>query len=153
MSKTKLLLEYDYDFLLFGIISRIPDYKLSWFINNALEINLVKDQDLQFVNHTKHNANDLTLGFDSPEDSAAFSFYRFENELEHLSYTLVANRSGSSMLIKEEQSVDFFLIIGGIYDEVDTEQLMDKLRLVQDIIAVFEIDPNRLKSKQNLLFD
>ena len=153
MGKTKLFLEYDYDFVLIGIISRVHDYKLSWSLNRSLELNLTKEDDIEIPSVEVAENDELTLGFDTQVDSPRFSFYTFDNEAEHVTYTLVANRSKSALLIKEEQSVDFFLIIDGIYDEVGVAEVMRKMRDDKTVMTAFQIDPNRLKSKQNLLFD
>lgn len=153
MAKTKLLLEYDYDFLLIGIIARVPDYKLSWSLNRTLEIGLIKEENMELKAESKANTNGLTLGFSEEIISPSFSFYRYENEDTRVLYTLVSNRSMSSLLIKEEQSVDFFLIIGGMFDEVDLVDLLNNIRGDKTVMTAFEIDPNQLKSKQNLLFD
>lgn len=153
MAKTKLLLEYDYDFLLIGIIARVPDYKLVWSLNKSLEIELSKENDMELPSFVKEQSAGLTLGFEDSPEKPQFSFYRFDNEDAHLFYTLISNRSKTSLLIKEEQSVDFFLIIGGMYDEIDVDQLLDKIRGDKMVMTAFEIDPNTLKSKQNLLFD
>jgi hypothetical protein len=153
MAKTKLFLEYDYEFLLIGIITNVPDYKLCWSLNRTLKIELIKEDDIELPSTQSAAIPELTLDFDEPIIDPKFSFFRFNNEDDHVDYILVANRSKSFMLIKEEQSVDFFLIIGGIYDEVDVDDLLKKLREDKTVITAFDIDPNKLKSKQNLLFD
>ena len=45
MKKNKLVIEYDFDFELLGILSSARGYKLAWEINQALGIQLVKQQD------------------------------------------------------------------------------------------------------------
>lgn len=152
MAKTKLLLEYDYDFLLIGIISPYPDYKLSWSLNKTLEIDLQREEDMVLPSMEGKDKG-LTLGFDEQVEIPTFAFFKYDNEDLHLMYTLVANHSKSALLIKEEQRVDFFLIIGGSYDEIDIEQLLQQVKSDKHVITAFEIDPNRLKSKQNLLFE
>ena len=46
MKKSKLVIEYDFDFELLGILSSARGYKLAWEINHALGIQLVKQPDL-----------------------------------------------------------------------------------------------------------
>lgn len=152
MGKTKLLLEYDYEFLLIGIISRVPDYKLMWSLNRSLGIDLQREEDMALPAHVEKDTG-LTLGFDDAIEQPKYAFFKYENEDEHISFTMVANHSKSSSLIKEEQSVDFFLIIDGLYDELDVDDLLHKIKEDKFVITAFEIDPNRLKSKQNLLFE
>ena len=42
MRKSKLIIEYEYDFNLIGLISTAKGYKLAWELNQALGIHLVK---------------------------------------------------------------------------------------------------------------
>ena len=46
MKKSRLDIEYDFDFELLGIHSSARGYKLAWEINQALGIQLVKQPDL-----------------------------------------------------------------------------------------------------------
>ena len=117
MAIKKLVLDYDYDFLLIGILSSVPDYKLCWGINKVLNIVLKKEQDLELQLHDKEMNDGLKLTFDKPEMTPRYSMYTYYNEVTHLRYTVASNRSVSGLLIKEEQSVDFFLVVDGLYDD------------------------------------
>ena len=46
MKKSKLVIEYEYDFDLLGLTSTARGYKLAWEINQALHVQLVKQPDL-----------------------------------------------------------------------------------------------------------
>ena len=70
MKKNKLVIEYDFDFELLGILSSARGYKLAWEINQALGIQLVKQQD-------------LVVGFRNSEEKS-FSFYAHETQLNRL---------------------------------------------------------------------
>ena len=45
MKRTKLVIDYEYDFNLIGIISTAKGYKLAWELNQALGIHLVKQSE------------------------------------------------------------------------------------------------------------
>ena len=153
MAIKKLVLDYDYDFLLIGILSSVPDYKLCWGINKVLNIVLKKEQDLELQLHDKEMNDGLKLTFDKPEMTPRYSMYTYYNEVTHLRYTVASNRSVSSLLIKEEQSVDFFLVVDGLYDDLKKgDSIVNDLRKQREIITAYKIDPNNLKSKQNLIF-
>ena len=70
MKKSKLIIEYDFDFELLGILSSARDYKLAWEINQVLGIQLVKQPD-------------LVVGFKNSEEKS-FSFYAHETQLNRL---------------------------------------------------------------------
>ncbi|MBT6438910.1 MAG: IPExxxVDY family protein [Flavobacteriales bacterium] len=154
MAIKKLVLDYDYDFLLIGILSSVPDYKLCWGINKVLNIVLKKEQDLELQLHDKEMNDGLKLTFDKPEMTPRYSMYTYYNEVTHLRYTVASNRSVSGLLIKEEQSVDFFLVVDGLYDDLKKgDSIVNDLRKQREIITAYKIDPNNLKSKQNLIFE
>ena len=153
MAIKKLVLDYDYDFLLIGILSSAPDYKLCWGMNKVLNIALKKEKDLELQLHDNEKNEGLKLTFDKPEMTPRYSMYTYYNEVTHLRYTVASNRSVSSLLIKEEQSVDFFLVVDGLYDDLKKgDSIVNDLRKQREIITAYKIDPNNLKSKQNLIF-
>ncbi|MBL4625741.1 MAG: IPExxxVDY family protein [Flavobacteriales bacterium] len=154
MGTTKLVLDYDYDFLLIGILASVPDYKLCWGMNKALKILLRKEKDLELRLHENEKKEGLKLTFETPEMTPLFSMYSFYNEVNHVKYTVAANKSASGLLVKEEQSVDFFLVVEGLYDDSEKEEvIISALREQREIITAYKIDPNNLKSKQNLIFE
>lgn len=154
MSTTKLLLDYDYDFFLVGILSTVPDYKLCWGMNRALKLNLNREKDLELLLQNHEESSDLLLSFDNPELLHQFSKFGFYDEATHVQYTVVANKSNSRLLIREEQSVDYFLVVDGLYGDSNLEEnIIKKLREQKEIVTAYMIDPNTLKSKQNLIFE
>ncbi|NBW37232.1 MAG: IPExxxVDY family protein [Cytophagia bacterium] len=46
MKKTKLVVDYDFDFVLLGLASSFKGYKLAWELNNSLGLHLVKKEDI-----------------------------------------------------------------------------------------------------------
>ena len=46
MKKSKLIIDYQFDFELFGVIATVKGYKLAWEINQELGIQLIKQPDL-----------------------------------------------------------------------------------------------------------
>ena len=52
MKKSKLKVDYEYDFGLLGIATLVKPYKLAWQLNKELNIRLVKKED-----HAIHNKN------------------------------------------------------------------------------------------------
>ena len=46
MKPIKLVVEYDFDFEIIGLITSLKGHKLAWMINNALKIELRKEEDI-----------------------------------------------------------------------------------------------------------
>ena len=70
MKKSKLVIDYEFDFELIGIRSSAKGYKLAWEINNQLGIHLIRQPD-------------LSVGFKKGEERK-FSFYAHETRLNRL---------------------------------------------------------------------
>jgi len=140
MKKSKLVIEYDFDFELLGILSSARGYKLAWEINHALGIQLVKQPDLVvgFKNNIEKN----------------FSFYAYETQLNRLK--LFKNKpseqeSGKYFLIPEFPHYDF-IILAAMEEQYAPQQLMQLIRSITTIQLVASIPLHGLKSKSNFIF-
>lgn len=136
--KVFLDIAYEYDFLLLGIVSREKFHRLVWLINEQL-------------GHNYAHAGELEL-FDQEKSTAAFTKYEFIDELNHLEFVLFENKDESVYLIPEMRTIDYFMMIKGALDFVDLKVLIQNLKPVDSIQLISEIDPQKLKSKQNLIF-
>jgi hypothetical protein len=136
----KVFLEftYEYDFLLLGIVSLEKFHRLVWLINEQL-------------GHNYAHAGELEL-FENDQKVSSFTKYEYLDELNHLEFVLFENKDGSAYLIPEMRTVDYFILIKGALDFVDAKTLVQNLKPVDSIQHITEIDPQKLKSKQNLIF-
>lgn len=139
MAKLVLDIEYEYDFLLIGVSCHEKDYRLSWALNNTLNLELSKTNDLQ-IDSKKH------------KDPLTYSMFTFDNEQQHRQYYLISNRCLLSPLVPEQKQADFFLMIKGTLLNDDKTTLIKRVKETPTVLTAFEIDPNKLKSKENLLF-
>ena len=85
-------------------------------------------------------------------EKSSFSFYEFIDENNYLEFFFISNRSKSGFLIPEQKKVDFFLMIRGNVSESLTKEIIGKINSLSLVLTSFNIDPNQLKSKQNLIF-
>jgi hypothetical protein len=137
MSKMVLTLDEDYDFSLIGISCHTKDYRLCWELNKILHTDLIRTEDFEI---SKKN------------ERITFSFYEFIDEANYLEYFLVSNRGKNGFLIPEQKKVDFFLMVRGNISESHTKDTIAKINSLSLVLTSFNIDPNQLKSKKNLLF-
>jgi hypothetical protein len=142
MKKTRLLIEYDFNFDLLGICSTVKEYKLAWSINNALHIKLCKTPDVEY---DFLNANRFLI-----------SNYLFETE--HVKFRLLKNQAIESTgglkkyLLPDLNHFDFFILIedeGGIFD---LDNVILQLKSIPVITYLLKLKPENLKSKENLIF-
>jgi hypothetical protein len=143
MKKTRLAADYSINFTLLGLTSTSKEYKLAWYINNLLQINLKKQDDIiiQFLNDDKLIISNF--------------LYLSENSLVRL----VKNKShqdddsSSLYLIPELKNFDYFLQISDEAESFDLQEVISKLSKGGVIEFITRIDSEKLKSKENLIFD
>ena len=139
MKKSKLVIEYEFDFRLWGITTAARGYKLAWDINQLLGIRLIKQPD-------------LVVGFRNNEEKS-FSFYAYETALNRLK--LFKNRpadqeAGKYFLIPEFPHFDFIILAA--MEETHTQHLIQLIRSVPSVELVASIPLTGLKSKSNFIF-
>ena len=139
MKKSKLVIEYEYDFELMGIRSSAKGYTLAWQINLALGIHLIRQPD-------------MTVGFKKGGEKN-FSFYEHETRLNRLK--LFKNKSvdivsGKYFLVSEFPHFDF-IILTQMEEPVRTN-LIEQLKHIPFIELVAPIPLEGLKSKSNFVF-
>lgn len=138
----ELTVNFEYDFLLFGIVSPAKDYKLAWLINQALPIHLVKAEDLT-----------LEINKDRSIVIANFIF-----KAAHCTFRLLKNRAyvtadkHSEFILPDLQYVNYLLMIDDHTDAIGAGTIEEKLNGIQEIEQVQLFDANTLLFKENLIF-
>lgn len=138
MNKTYLKLALDLDFVLIAITASLKDYTLCHKINNSLTFDFEKIDDHEVY-------------YNIDEDPLAFSRFHFFVEEGEIAYYLVNNRNSEGFLIPEMNKVDFFIIIQQFIDKEDLDFILSGLNKLPDIQVAAQIDPRKLKSKENLV--
>ncbi len=139
MNKKKIKLDFteNFDFYLLGISSFEKDYRLVWNINNHLGLQLSRTD-----NHQAYNKKAGT--------EQGFLTYKYIEENTFVSYHLIANKSDEGYLLEELKNIDFFLLIQGEADEDLASRLRREISSIENVQAVFQIEPETLKNRQRL---
>jgi hypothetical protein len=137
VKKFELDIEYEYDFLLFGIVSTEKPYRLAW------QINQVYPYDFERINDYQLELNDKPCSFFT---------YRFTHEENHTAYFILSNKDDNQLLLPDLKNFDYLVLISGATDFFDTEKFKDDLNSVRGIQLIYSIDVNTIKSKQNLMY-
>ena len=138
MNKTYLKLSLDLDFVLIAITASLKDYVFCHKINTRLNLNFEK-------------ADDHEVFFNIDEPARAFSKYYFCSEEGDNDFFIVSNRNSEGFLIPEMNKVDYFMIIQSYIDKEDLNYILTGLNKLPDIQVAAQIDPVKLKSKENLV--
>ena len=133
ITRVKLDIDQNNEFILLGLVSAEPDYKLSLSLNNKFSISL-------------KNISPLRL---SGEDKSEHTFSRFSNndDRQDLIFVLVSNRSDKNYLLSKLKNIDYLLQIQIAEKEANLTLITSYLREIDTITAVFNINMNTLKDK------
>ena len=133
VTRLKLNVEQNNDYILLGIVSSEPDYKLSLSLNKKFRISL-------------KNILPLKLPGDNKSE---LSFSRFSNneDSSDLKFNLISNRSGKNFLLNKLKNIDYLLQIQTSENDVNFNFINLNLREIDTITAIFNIDINTIKDK------
>lgn len=150
----------DQPFKLIAIHCSVEEYKLAFLLNKHLSLRLARVR------------KDIDFHFKSVE--VLFALYKFSDELHYCDFYLISNKcqgkfktkaelgslfeeeemtANISFLLPEFQKADFFLKIVDETDSVKEQLLIGKIKEISQIATAYIIDPDQIKSKENLIFD
>ncbi|WP_294673109.1 IPExxxVDY family protein [uncultured Fluviicola sp.] len=143
MSKQKrhvLSLETSVDFELIGICSHHSDYRLAWGINKILDLELTKSEE-PFVIQSKKG----TI-------VSQHSFHVFIDEVDHMEWYLIKNKSEGKFLIPEKNQIDYFLILR---ENVlhDLDELVERIRESNSVMAAYVFEAESIPSAELIIFE
>ena len=139
MNKTTLKFELDLDFVLVAITSQLKDYMFCYKINKQLGTDFSKITDLEML-------------FNDDEVFFYFSRYFYLMPDWETEFYILANKGTEGFLVPEMNKVDFFLLIRKYIDQDDLRGIINGLNKIQEVLVAAEVDPKKLKSKENLIF-
>lgn len=139
MNRTTLKFELDLDFVLVAITTPLKDYKLCYQVNKQLSVNFCRISELELV-------------FNGDESPLVFSRYNYEDTQSETIFYILANKGAEGLLIPEMRNVDFFLLIKNYIDRDDLHYLITGINKIPEVLVAVEIEPKKLKSKENLIF-
>lgn len=160
MAVHKLLIDdfEDANYTLLAIHCDVEDYRLAYFLNQNLAIQLARTkEDLDFTNSTasfsvfEWNDNSLQTAWhliknnclvenDAPISTGLFAESKDHEWVVH-------------SLLSDHASVDYFLKInndGGIINE---KEILNRIQNISKVSTAYSVDALQLKSKEHLIFN
>jgi hypothetical protein len=139
LNKITLKYEIDLNFILIAITCPLKDYRLCYYINKLASLDLRKTED-----HETWVGDNTSLYFPK---------YSYINTTEETEFYLIGNKGrDTGYLLPELRGSDYFLIIKEFIDDIDLKAFYKALNEIPYIVVATEIDPQKLKSKENLVF-
>ena len=142
MKTSKLKIEYDFDFIVFAIVSSSKSHKLAWDLNKALSLQFKKADDLiyQFIKEGR------------------ILITNYVHKTEYNCLRLLKNKSvefydtTKPFLLPELKEYDYLIQMAGEMPFMESDLFEEKIRSVLNIEYVKKINIENLKSKENLIF-
>ncbi len=147
------------DYYLIAIHTSLEDYRLAYFINQHLPINLSKSKAEILIRIKLGETQFSRFHFDDEDNLISWNLIQNKNEVigkkEITNQDLFSNNSQEVatkvFLLPELKKVDYFLKI-----ESDTNlqitDIIKKLKTIKSLTTVYVVETETIKSKNNLIF-
>ncbi|MGV9002696.1 IPExxxVDY family protein [Flavobacterium sp.] len=148
------------DYQLIAIHTTIEDFRLAYFINKNLIINLSKDPEDLSIHENNKEIYFSRFNFKDDENSISWDLIQNKSHDDQSSATLstglfadtISKVSTKTYLIPEFKTVDYFLKVDKEFTEQELIETIFKLKEIQNVSTVYSIDAEKIKSKNNLIF-
>ena len=104
MATKKITYQPKVNYYIIAIASVLKDYRISFYVNQYLHLNLERDEDLVSENKSKESAN-------------SFCKYYYLDDKSEFEYFLVQNKQLGKLYLKSLKNFDFLLIVKTIDEE------------------------------------
>ncbi len=134
--------------LLWGIVSNLPAYKLCWLINQAMEWDLKRVDDI-VLQHQPNISGEINLWGGLEKEDESFARYCHEDEGWLYKVDILANKAPSDILFPMLRNIDYLLIGHGeiLHFPKDVKDILQKLDGIQ---TVLNLKPQQLKDSTRL---
>ena len=148
------------DYYLIAIHTSLEDYRLAYFINQKLPINLSKSKNEIQINIKEGETNFSRFYYNDAEKEVSWNLIQNKNEViqykkgstQNLFSNVTMEVSTKVFLLPEFKKVDYFLKIENNEDTMNVSKIQILLNTIDNVSTVYTVDTNRIKSKNNLIF-
>lgn len=138
MKKVFLDIGFDYDFVLYGIVSQETPHHLAWLINRELRCHFSRMDDLE-------------LRFEDTQPMY-LSRFSFSDELNHLELDLFSNKDEQRYWLPELRTMDYLLLVKGALESFRKRKFTEPFKRIDAIRIISEINHKKLRQKERLIF-
>ena len=148
------------DYCLIAIHTSLEDYRLTYYINQKLHVNL--------------NKSNKEIQITVKEGEAHFSRFHYYETKKDISWDLIQNKNEvivqqnennqslfsnvnievatKVFMLPEFKKVDYFLKVDNSENDLNILKIQNALNTIDNIATIYIIDTNKIKSKNNLIF-
>jgi hypothetical protein len=147
------------DYHLIAIHTTLEDYRLAYFINQHLPVNLSKSKEEILISIKEGETQFSRFYFDDEDNFISWNLIQNKNEVvgkkEIASQDLFSNSAQEVatkvFLLPELKKVDYFLKIESD-DDLQINEIVKNLKSIKSLSTVYVVDTETIKSKNNLIF-
>ncbi|CAM2844666.1 IPExxxVDY family protein [Flavobacterium frigoris] len=148
------------DYHLIAIHTSLEDYRLAYFINQKLPINLGKSKDEVQINIKEGETKFSRFYYYDSENAISWNLIQNKNEVTQQKKDAIQNLFSNTTLeistkvylLPEFKKADYFLKIENTEDTMNLPKIKTILNTIDSISAIYTVDTNQIKSKNNLIF-
>ncbi|MFE3869694.1 IPExxxVDY family protein [Flavobacterium sp. ZS1P70] len=148
------------DYYLIAIHTSLEDYRLAYFINQNLPINLSKKETEIQINIKEGETNFSRFYYHDIENDISWNLIQNKSEViqqregdnQNLFSNIVMEVATKVFLLPELKKVDYFLKIENTDDIINISKIQTILNKIDSISAIYTVETNQIKSKNNLIF-
>ncbi|CAM3918312.1 IPExxxVDY family protein [Flavobacterium sinopsychrotolerans] len=148
------------DYYLIAIHTSLEDYRLAFFINQILPINLSKSKSEIQINIKEGETNFSRFYYNDEESAITWNLIQNKNEViqykkgntQNLFSNVTMEVSTKVFLLPEFKKADYFLKIENNDDAMNVSKIQILLNTIDSVSTVYIVDTNKIKSKNNLIF-
>jgi hypothetical protein len=147
------------DYQLIAIHSSLEDYRLAYYINQNLPINLKKENcniqisnkegETQFTRFVFEDSKDITWNLVQNKNDV---FVPSQNSNQGLFAETNNKFSTKIYLIPEFKKIDYFLKIENGEVNIDVSKITNCIKKIDRVSTVYAVEVEKIKSKNNLIF-
>ena len=147
------------DYHLIAIHTTLEDYRLAYFINQHLPVNLSKSNEEILISIKEGETQFSRFHFDDEDNFVSWNLIQNKNEVigqnEIINQDLFSNSNQEVatkvFLLPELKKVDYFLKIESD-DDLELAGIVKKLKSIKSLSTVYVVETETIKSKNNLIF-
>ena len=147
------------DYHLIAIHTTLEDYRLAYFINQHLPVNLSKSNEEILISIKQGETQFSRFYYDDEDNFVSWNLIQNKNEVigqnEIINQDLFSNSSQEVatkvFLLPELKKVDYFLKIESD-DDLELAGIVKKLKSIKSLSTVYVVETETIKSKNNLIF-
>jgi len=147
------------DYQLIAIHSSLEDFRLAYYINQNLPINLKKENcniqisnkegETQFTRFVFEDSKDIAWNLVQNKNDV---FVPSQNSNQGLFAETNNKFSTKIYLIPEFKKVDYFLKIENGEVNIDVSKITNCIKKIERVSTVYAVEVEKIKSKNNLIF-